>query len=373
MSLVTIDGSTGEGGGQILRSALSLAAILGRPLRIVAIRAGRKQPGLRPQHVAAVKAVAAVCSAHVEGAKEHSRELLFEPQTPPQAGAYHFEIGTAGSAMLLLQAVLTPLALAGGRSHVTIGGGTHVAWSPPFDYVDRVFLPAVAALGFQATLDLLRWGFYPKGGGKVTAEIDGLFSPARDDTAGQREDSHHNHSHWSAGRGELTGLSVLSAAAHVGNQVTARQASQAYNRLAAAGLPVRCQTELVNPSSAGPGTCVFLLAEYASGVRAGFTGYGRQGYPAERVADDAVDAFLAYHADDAPVDPHLADQLVLPICLANQPVTFRTSEITQHLLTNVWVVERFLGPCFEISAEPGQPGQVRFLGVPDGGPTTADG
>jgi RNA 3'-terminal phosphate cyclase (ATP) len=154
---------------------------------------------------------------------------------------------------------------------------------------------------------------------------------------------------------------VLSAATNVGNQVTARQASRAYNRLAAARLPVTPQTRLLNPPSVGPGTCLFLLAEYEGGARAGFTGYGRQGYPAERVADDAVDAFLAFHASDAPVDPHLADQLILPLAVHGQPVAFRTSQITQHLLTNIWVVEQFLGPRFRVIGQAGEAGEVKTL------------
>lgn len=362
MTLVTIDGSQGEGGGQILRTALSLSAVLSRPLRVVNIRAGRKQPGLRPQHVAAVKAAAAVCYARVEGVREHSSELFFEPQISPQAGAYFFEIGTAGSATLLLQTVLIPLAFAGGRSQVTIGGGTHVSWSPPFDYLEQVVLPAIAPLGYRAEMTLVQWGFYPKGGGKLIAEIDGGLRPA----VGSALDlaAADPQLAWSRSRGELCALSVHSISANVGNQVTARQASQAYNRLAAVGL--RATTHLLNPSSVGPGTCVWILAEYAGGVRAGFTGYGRQGYPAERVADDAVNAFLAFHAGDAPIDPHLADQLVLPLSLTGQPVAYRTSEITQHLLTNIWVVAQFLGKRFEVAGDLGQPGEVRYFGSTEG-------
>jgi len=364
VSFMTIDGSKGEGGGQILRTALSLSAILGRSLQVVNIRAGRKQPGLRPQHVAAVKAAAAICNASVEGAREHSYELLFEPQTPPQAGAYRFEIGTAGSTTLLLQTVLIPLALAGGHSQVTIGGGTHVSWSPPFEYLEQVFLPAIAPLGYHAELSLVQWGFYPKGGGKLIAEIDGAHASATGSAPQQAAVRPRLQPAWSQSRGELRALSVHSAAANVGNQVTARQASQAYNRLAAAGL--HPTTHLLNPPSAGPGTCVWILAEYDGGLRAGFTGYGRQGYPAERVADDAVNAFLAFHASDATIDPHLADQLVLPLCLTGQPIAYRTSEITQHLLTNIWVVAQFLGKCFEVDGELGQPGAVRYLGRADG-------
>lgn len=346
--MVTIDGSHGEGGGQILRTALSLAALLAQPVRIVNIRAGRKQPGLRPQHVESVKAAAMICNARLEGVKEHSSELSFEPQTPPQPGAYVFTISTAGAATLLLQTVLAPLALAGGPSQVTVRGGTHVSWSPPFDYLQQVYLPALAPLGFRAELKLVKWGFYPKGGGEISAAI------------GPRQAGWVDPPPWTRPRGELAGLTVLSAAANVGNQVTARQASQAYNRLAAAHL--QAKTNLVNPPSVGPGTCVFLLAEYAGGVRAGFTGYGRQGYPAERVADDAVDGFLQFHRSAAPVDPHLADQLILPLSLSSEPCSYQTSEITQHLLTNVWVVSQFLGQRFEVHGQEGRPGEVRYAG-----------
>ncbi len=290
--------------------------------------------------------------------------LLFEPQALPQAGAYRFGIGTAGSATLLLQTVLVPLALAGDHSQVTVTGGTHVSWSPPFDYLEQVLLPAIASLGYRAELSLLQWGFYPKGGGKLTAEIDGALRPPLGSASGHVEVDPQRQPAWSHSRGELRALSVHSAAANVGNQVTARQASQAYNRLAAAGL--HPTTHLLNPPSAGPGTCVWILAEYDGGLRAGFTGYGRQGYPAERVADDAVNAFLAFHASDVPIDPHLADQLVLPLCLTGQPIAYRTSEITQHLLTNIWVVTQFMGKCFEVDGELGQPGTVRYLGRADG-------
>ncbi len=391
--MLTIDGDTGEGGGQILRTALSLAAILSQPIQIVNIRAGRKQPGLRPQHVQSVRAAAAICNARLEGAEEHSHTLRFEPQTPPQPGAYAFAIGTAGAATLVLQTVLLPLALAGGPSTAVVRGGTHVAWSPPFDYVEQVYLPALAALGIQCRVELIKWGFYPKGGGEIRATIEpvpagpavappgpagaladpagaladpagaladpaGALADPAGALAGLRPSQGPN---WTLPRGELTALSVLSAAANVGNQVTARQASRAANRLLAARLSVAPETRLLNPPSMGPGTCVFLLAEYEGGARAGFTGYGRQGYPAERVADDAVDAFLAFHASGAPVDPHLADQLILPLALCNQPVAFRTSEITQHLLTNIWVVEQFLGPRYRVIGRVGEAGDVQTL------------
>lgn len=344
--MLTIDGSYGEGGGQILRTCLSLAAILGRPVRIVNIRAGRKQPGLRPQHVQAVKAAAAVCDARLQGVHEHSRELLFEPRSVPRSGSYRFEIGTAGSATLVLQTVLIPLSLAGQPSEVTVRGGTHVAWSPPFHYLAEVYLPAIAPLGFRAEATLVRWGFYPRGGGEIVLKIwphdtPGAVTPA-----------------WARPRGALRRLLVLSAAAQVGKQVAARQAKRAYNRLTAVGL--QPEARLINPRSAGPGTCLFVLAEYEGGVRAGFTGFGRRGYPAERVADDAVDLFLRHQRTTAAVDRYLADQLVLPLAMAGQPLSYETSAITQHLLTNVWVVTRFLDCRFEVEGAQDEVGRVRL-------------
>ncbi|MEA3335535.1 MAG: RNA 3'-terminal phosphate cyclase [Chloroflexota bacterium] len=363
MNLLTIDGSYGEGGGQILRSALSLAAILGKGVHIVNIRAGRNKPGLRPQHVQAVKAAAALCSATTTGARQHSRELIFEPQSAPRAANYRFEIATAGSATLVLQTMLVPLGLADGPSRVRVSGGTHVAWSPPFQYLEQVYLPAIAPLGFQAKLELPKWGLFPRGGG----EIRGLVQPVAE-TTDSGMDRHVDQPSggdlpqpgWTLSRGELAELRLLSAASNVGNQVTARQAKQAYNRLADAGF--KAQTRLVNPRSTGPGTCLFLLATYSGGGRAGFTGYGRLGYPAERVADDAVDAFLAFHRTGSTVDPYLADQLILPLAMGEHSLSFTTSEITSHLLTNAWVVSRFLGDRFEIEGNQGHPGRVKVVG-----------
>jgi RNA 3'-terminal phosphate cyclase (ATP) len=227
---------------------------------------------------------------------------------------------------------------------VTVAGGTHVAWSPPYHYLEQVFLPALHPLGYQAQARLEGWGFYPRGGGRITLEIQPWQKPAG------------RHPAWSEPRGSLQRLQVMSAAALVGNQVTARQARQAYNRLAEQGL--RAETQLVNPRAPGPGTCVFLLAEYGGGARAGFTGYGRRGYPAERVADDAVDAFLRHHGTGAPVDPHLADQLVLPVAASQQPLAYATSRITQHLLTNIWVISQFLDSRLRVEGQEGDAGQV---------------
>ncbi|HSQ38598.1 MAG TPA: RNA 3'-terminal phosphate cyclase, partial [Anaerolineales bacterium] len=174
-----IDGSHGEGGGQILRSALTLAAITGDAVRLENIRANRAKPGLRPQHLTAVRAAAAVCNAHVEGAERDSQALTFTPQTPPQAGDYVFDVndvvssGSAGAMTLVLQTVLLPLALADGPSRLILRGGTAVPMSPPAPYLEHVYLPTLFEMGVQVRVAHRLWGFYPQGGGELDVEIAG--------------------------------------------------------------------------------------------------------------------------------------------------------------------------------------------------------
>jgi len=347
MSTLPIDGSHGEGGGQILRTALSLAAILQRPICIEHIRAGRKEPGLRPQHLAAVRAMATICDAAVEGDRVGSDRLVFQPGHAPHAGHYVLDIsqvagvGSAGAISLIFQTMLIPLALADGPSRLVLRGGTHVAWSPPFHYLAHVYLPALARLWIKAEVRLEQWGWYPQGGGEMVASVAGSARlQAQDFTT----------------RGDLRRLWGLSAASHLPVHVRQRQAQQATARLRAAGFSARI--EQVEAPSPGPGTCVFLCAEHAH-VAAGFTAYGRRGLPAEQVADAAADQFLAYEADQGATDPHLADQLVLPLALAGGALT--TTEITRHLVTNIWVVEQFLGQRFTLEGEEGGEGLVRCL------------
>jgi RNA 3'-terminal phosphate cyclase (ATP) len=191
--VLTIDGSYGEGGGQVLRTSLALSAITGTPVQIEGIRAGRRKPGLRPQHLTCVRAAAKVCGAKVEGAKLNAQALTFRPQDSPRAGTYTFDVaqaakgGSAGSVSLILQTVLLPLALAEGTSQIMLKGGTHVAWSPPFDYLKRVYLPTLARIGIRAKVRIEKWGWYPVGGGVVKAVVEGrpAVSEQRPASSGQ--------------------------------------------------------------------------------------------------------------------------------------------------------------------------------------------
>ena len=329
--MVVIDGSYGEGGGQVLRTALTLAILTGQPMRIEHIRAGRRKPGLQPQHLTAVRAAAAVCGARLEGDELGSQALTFVPGGPARPGEYAFDVaeaargGSAGSVSLVLQTVLLPLVLANGESRLTLRGGTHVPWAPPVPYLEHVFLPLLARMGGRTQVKLVRWGFYPAGGGEIQAQIAEQQGPLSSILLTER--------------GELRRVWGTAAVMNLPAHIPQRMAARARNVLAGAGLQAR--VEPCRLRGAGPGAGIFLFAEYVHAT-AGFTTYGRKGLPAERVAESACEDLLAHYRSDTPVDPHLADQLVLPMALAKGESRIVTSQVSQHLLTNVWVMRHFL-------------------------------
>jgi RNA 3'-terminal phosphate cyclase (ATP) len=334
--MLHLDGSYGEGGGQILRTGLSLAALTGTPVRIKRIRAGRAKSGLRPQHLTAVEALARISQAEVAGAHLGSQELTFRPR-PPQAGRYWFDVaektGSAGAVSLIAQALLPPLLKVGAPSIVVLKGGTHVPWSPPVHYLSHVFLPALALLGATVELTLERWGWYPKGGGEVHLKI----SPARTLTGVE----------WRTPAIPVA-FRALSASSKLPEHVARRQAAELTARLGEM-VPV----EIMPASGQDQGSFVFLW-----GPRAGFSALGARGKPAEQVADEVAGAYLSFRESRTALDRHLADQILLYLALARDPSSFTTEAITSHLLTNVWVIEQFLGPRFEVRGNPGEPGKI---------------
>ncbi len=330
---ISIDGSYGEGGGQILRTALSLSALLKAPFEIHHIRARRKNPGLAPQHLMAVKAVADITSAQVQGAEIGSDRFVFRPREI-KAGNYRFDIGTAGSTGLVLQAVLPALAFASTPSAVTITGGTHVPWSPSFHYLRDVFVPSLSELGPKASLEIRNWGWFPRGGGEIGATIH----PCTRLAPTERLD-----------RGTLMELRVFSAAGRLPMSIAERQRDQALKVLARRGYS-SAHGEAVCVSSASPGTVVFIKAEFRQG-RAGFTSLGQKGKPAEKVAEEACDEFFKFMASDGARDKHLSDQLVLYLSLAQGRSCVALQEVTRHLETNIWVIRQFLPTTCRIDRE----------------------
>ncbi len=331
--MLHIDGSYGEGGGQILRTSLSLAAITGQPIRIDRIRAGREKPGLAIQHLTAVRAAASLCQAEVHGDSLRSMTLEFIPTRPTQAGDYTFDVsqttgaGSAGAIMLILQTVLMPLALANGYSVVTLKGGTHVPWSPPATYIEQVYLPVVRQLGVQAEMQLRAWGWYPKGNGKVELQIIG-----RDEGTPPLRGLHLVE------RGALQQVRGLAVVTELPSHIPQRMASRAESLLREANL--KAQVQPLRERGIAPGAGIFLTAEYEHS-RAGFSAIGSPGLASERVAEMAVEELLDFHGNGMPIDQHLADQLLLPMALASEVSQYRAAEITTHLTTNAWVIEKF--------------------------------
>jgi RNA 3'-terminal phosphate cyclase (ATP) len=327
--MLEIDGSYGEGGGQVLRSSLSLAAITGQPIRIENIRAKREKPGLAAQHLTAVRAAARICQAQLQGDALKSMTLEFIPSGTAQPGQYTFDVtearqgGSAGTVNLVLQTIVLPLALAKGDSQVTLRGGTHIAHSPPFAYIEQVYLPILTQLGLEAQAQLNAWGWYPRGGGEVALRVTG------DTTLGGLT---------LLERGKLRQVRGIAAVTELPSHIPQRIAMRAENLLQEANLKARVQP--LRERGIGPGAGIFLTAEYEHS-RAGFSAIGRPGLASEKVAEMACQELLDFHETGAPVDVHLADQLLLPLALASQASQYRVAEISLHLTTNAWVIEKF--------------------------------
>jgi RNA 3'-terminal phosphate cyclase (ATP) len=319
--MIELDGSEGEGGGQILRSALALALVRGEPLAIHRIRARRKRPGLLRQHLTAVQAAAAVGHAKVTGDRIGSDELYFAPRGV-EHGEHRFAVGTAGSATLVLQTVLWPLLVAPGESTVVVEGGTHNPLAPPFDFLDRVLAPLLRRMGAQLELELLRAGFYPAGGGAVRLRVRGgeRLQPLVLDE-----------------RGEIRSRRARAIVANLPAKIGKRELDVVRARLGLA----KHEVAVVELESPGPGNVLLVEAEHEGGTEI-VSECGAKGVPAETVAERACDAFARWDAAGVPVDEHLADQLLIPLALAGKG-GFTTMAPTEHTRTNAGLVERLLG------------------------------
>lgn len=342
--MIELDGSHGEGGGQILRTSLALSLITGKPFHLRNIRAGRTNPGLQPQHLMSVQAAAAIGQARLLGASRGSSELTFEPG-PVAAGTYHFPIGTAGATSLVLHTIYLPLALAAEPSEVTIEGGTHVKASPCFHFLDTTWRRWMQLVDVKVGLHMRRPGFYPRGGGLLQAHIAPC---ARLKAFAELQP---------AAAAEVTGFSAV---AGLPEHIARRQAEHAAQRLKK---ELRLPVEVTQESwPGGPGSVLALILDTAP-VPTLFFALGERGKPAERVADEAVAQVVRFqHAKQPGVDEHSADQLLLPLCLAQGTSTFPVAQVSSHLLTNAAVIRRFVDCDLTIEGCEGGPGIVKCTG-----------
>lgn len=319
--MIRIDGASGEGGGQMLRTALSLSLVTGQPFRIENIRAKREKPGLLRQHLTAVLAAAEVGGAKTEGATLGSKTLEFVPGKI-RPGEYGFAVGTAGSSTLVFQTILPALMTASGPSRLTIEGGTHNTQAPPFDFLAKTFLPLLSRMGPRVSVNLDRYGFYPAGGGRFVAEIE----PCKELTPLVLVE-----------RGEMTHRRVAAIVANLARSIAQRELDTASHQL---NWPADTLEILETRDSPGPGNVV-MIEIGSAGVTEVFTGFGRIGASAEKVASEAAGEARAYLASRAVADEHLADQILLPFALAGAG-TFTATKISLHARTNIEIISMFL-------------------------------
>ncbi|MDI6840110.1 MAG: RNA 3'-terminal phosphate cyclase [bacterium] len=343
--MIEIDGSYGEGGGQILRIALALASITGKSVHIKNIRKGRNPAGLLQQHLTCVKAAAKISNASAEGIKFGSQELWFEPGNIID-GQFSFDVaeekGSAGATTLVLQTILPILLYANEPSVVSIKGGTHTNWSPSFHYIQKVLQPTLNKLGIDFEVSLLRWGFYPIGKGELEVMVKPM---GKNQIKGIGLVEHGSFE-------KLRGISVVSG---LPISIAERQANEA-KRVLKDFYP---EIGVSKVTAYSKGTFFFLLAEFENTL-AGFSSLGERGKPAEKVAREACNEFLYYYNSGQAIDQWLADQIIPYLALAREKSVFTTSRISNHLLTNIWVITKFLDTKIEVQGELGHPGKVEL-------------
>jgi RNA 3'-terminal phosphate cyclase (ATP) len=318
--MIIIDGSEGEGGGQIVRNACALSLVTGQPFRITNVRGGREKPGLMRQHVTAIEAACTIGGGECEGVAVGSREMLFRPGKVA-AGDYHVAVGTAGSTGLVLQTILMPLLLAEGPSRLVLEGGTHNMLAPPFEFIDRVFLPIVNRMGPRVSARLVRHGFYPRGGGRMEVEI--IPAPLVPIDCVER--------------GAMLSCAATALFAGLPFDVADREIRMAKKLL---DWPERAFSVRELPEEHGPGNILLLEAAYEH-VTEIVSGFGKLGVPAEQIAKRAAGRMKGYLDSTAFAGPYLADQLLLPFAIAGGGV-FTTVKPSEHAKTAADIIERFL-------------------------------
>ncbi len=343
--MIEIDGSFREGGGQILRTALSLSCLLKKPFRIFNIRKGRKKPGLMPQHLTCVRAAQLLSNAEVSGDNTGSTELLFSPKEV-KGGEFFFDIGTAGSTSLVLQTLIPAAVFSKEKTTITLKGGTHVPFSPSFHYLDGVFVPFLQMIGIQIILSAESYGFYPKGGGKVRADIfpAKIIKPVK-----------------VMERGNILRLKGYSGVGNLPLSIAERQKNALLGKVRSQIKDLNCPAdiELLDVLTPGQGTFISMQSESENSV-AGFTALGERGKRSEAVGEDAAREFIAYYSTGAALDPHMSDQIVLYLSISKKESVFSASRVTEHLMTNLWVIGLFHEYQYSVEGEVGKQGIVRI-------------
>ncbi|MGB9729329.1 MAG: RNA 3'-terminal phosphate cyclase [Thermoprotei archaeon] len=350
--MILIDGSFGEGGGQILRVAVGLAALAKKPIEIINIRMKRDPPGLRPQHLTAVKAVASLVNARVEGLEVGSTKIKFIPGDI-SSGNFTFDVGTAGSVSLVLQALLPVLAFTKAPINVTLKGGTAVPWSPPITYIEKVLLPLLSRMGLKAEIRIIRHGFYPKGGGIVNITVYPVSQLKPIELIEQ---------------GNIKQIKGISLSARLPSHIAERQARSAEKILREYLGNINININIIHSGPEvdnvlSPGTFIVLLAETDKNVIIGSDALGEKGKPAEKVGEEAALKLINEIKSNATVDVHMSDQLIPWMALANGTSKIKVSSFSLHAYTCIYITKQILGGEFKVQGELNKPSIIEVKGI----------
>jgi RNA 3'-phosphate cyclase len=324
--MIEIDGSHGEGGGQILRTSLSLSAVTEQPVRIFNIRAGRQNPGLSPQHVTSIESVVELADAEVDGLHQGSKEITFRPKQLV-GGTFEFDVGTAGSISLVIQSCILPAAMSRGQVTMSVRGGTDVRWSPPIDYLSLVHLPMLRLFEISCEMDLISRGFYPEGGGEVRVEIAPSGKPKGAELTNQ---------------GKILGIEGVTFSQNLPDHVATRIKHAAVKTLVDFR-DVKIGSDMRRGHSTGAG---IVLAARTENTILGESALGEKGIRSEVLGENCAQDLKETIRSGATVDQHMVDQILPCMALAEGPSAILAEEITGHAETNMWVIEEFLGKKF---------------------------
>jgi RNA 3'-terminal phosphate cyclase (ATP) len=331
--MIEIDGSHGEGGGQILRTCVSLSAVTGDPVRITKIREGRPNPGLKPQHVTGISAVAEICGAEVDGLYTGSKDIVFRPNQLT-GGTFEFEVGTAGSISLVLATCLPPLVQAKARTRLTVRGGTDVRWSPPIDYLRLALVPILERFGCGCDIGIVSRGFYPEGGGDVSVEVSptGAMKPVN-----------------IGARGEVLRVEGVSYAQNLPEHVSSRMKHSAIKKLLDSR-EIRIETDIRKGPSTGAGIVLVAVCE---NTVIGSSALGAKGVRSESLGESCAEDLLDALRSKATVDEHMADQILIYMALAEEGSMIIAEDLSSHAVTNMWAIEQMLGKRFSLDRKEG--------------------